>query len=108
MVLLPVVSLLEQELGGRIQRLAARLVLLDHGPRAMELAREVVDIGVAAQAYEAVMKRGLPTLLHPGALGALLAGQETEVDPDGSVVAWVDEADVVRAAAVGILSSPGE
>ena len=61
----------------------------------MEVAREVVDVAVAAQPYEAVMKRGLPTLLHPGALGALLAGQETEVDPGGSIIAWVDKTDVV-------------
>ena len=107
-VLTTVLLLLEQELAGRYKRLAARPILLDHGPRAMELARELVDVAVAAQPDEAVMKRGLRTLLHPGALGALLAGQETEVDPDGRVVARVDETDVLDPSAVGEYAPPRE
>src|SRR5205823_89624 len=104
-----VLLLLEQELAGETQRLAAWLVPGDHGSRAVEFPRTVVHVvAVSAQPDEAVVKRGFAASLHPGALGALLAGQEAEVDPDGSVVAWVDEFDVVYAATVGELPRPGE
>ena len=53
------------------------------------LADVVEMVGVAAEPDEAVREGGLGRFLDPGALGALLAGEEAEVDVDGGVVARI-------------------
>src|SRR5262249_52618059 len=104
-----VLLLLEQEPAGRIQRVPARLVLLDHGARTMQLARALAyGLAVAGEPDKAVVQCGLATPLHPRALGALFEGQVAKVDADGGVVARIKEAHVVGATAVREPARPGE
>ena len=58
--------LLQQQLAGGAERLPARLVLLDHRARPLEIPRELIDlVAVAGQPHEPVAKRTLVAASDP-------------------------------------------
>jgi len=102
-----VLLLLQQQLAGGCQRVAAGLGLLDHFPGAGQIAYLLVQlVRVAADPNQPVAECQFVTAFDPGAFGAFFADQETKVHARDRFVARIHQRRVVKVATVGKDAGP--